>query len=765
MSRKLFHNPANIISEVQQMEQHEHDRRQDRVLVSEFFHGRPPYSDEEAASLGLNVNTNQLFGYEHMSASKDQLLALYTTPPRLWEIEIDVAPPHLKKKWEMEVTSEWNRIMKDSGRLRHGYEFVAGDATMHGEGMFWNPNPFDWCPKHVSLARRLIPTNASLDLSELTHFAILGELTFSDVVKYAKSGGKGWNKANLNALVRRIFEKTNLKDGGADVRMQMDSTNIELLAYSRQANAGVDALWKHAVPVVYFYQRNFDNPQNPFDLTILSRFALPESSPKAPATEAILFERENHITSIYHAMFPLHMNCAIGGEALWHRVKALGHLNYSLSWHLEVMFNRAMQSVNEQNTTFFQATDSASREALEQIRLIHNSIVPEGITMIQNRVGGDFRGLLSLVQLIRTQGASNANQMAPQTPETPRDLEVNAVSRLNTVGTNATNRVVSWFDYMNRFGGETLRRFTRQYLPGEREAAKLCAGYSEIMEFQAAMQRKGIPLSALQPSNVRVKTARVVGDGIRQKAIAGAQTLMQNITLYGPEAQNEIKRTFTAVMLDDYEAAERLVPRMGITNRDEAMEAENENNTFATQGKMLELGEEDDDVVHIQVHFDFMGRLLKKGYEQQQQSFTVEQLDSFKAAGAHTFAHIQRMEPLNKEGAAQANDILNQLSAAAQKLANNLQQQMQQQQPQIDPVDAARLQIDAGKLQLAERKQEANENFRERTQALRERQAATQEVATLSRDNREERQQRQDMALADAEAAAAIMQPAAPAAQ
>lgn len=760
MSRKLFHHARNILAEIRQMETDENPRREDRVIVAEFFHGRPPISDAQAEALGLTINGNQLFGYEHMAASKDQLLALYTAPPRLWEIKLDRAPGHLKQKWEELASQEWNRIMKASGRLKHGYEFVAGDATMHGEGFFWNRDPFDWCPRHVPLSRRLVPSNASLDLRELTHFAIEADLSFQDVVKFAKQGGKGWNRANLNRIVDRIFRQTKDQDGLADVRMQMETTNVESMAYHRQANAGFDNMWKFKVPVVYFYQVNFDDPQFSYDLTIISRYALANLNREGDAAgEAVLFEREKFIPSILDAMFPLHMNCAIGGEALWHRVKPLGHLNYGLSWHLEMLFNRALQSAHEQNTTFYQAADSAAREAMEQILLKHNGIIPENIQMVQNKVGGDFRGLLSLVQLIRTQGSTNANQMAPQTPDTPRDLEVNALFKQNTIGTNATNRITNWFDYMNRLGAKVLARFTRQFLPGEKEMAKLSPGWSEIMDFHGAMQRHGIPLTALQPSNVRVITARVAGDGIRQQALAGAQALMQNIQIYGPEAQQEIKRMFTGAVTNDYSLAERLVPIQETPDHTQVLRAETENNVFAAQGKVMPLDDADNDSVHIQSHFDFMGRLVQKGMQEQQQSFTPDQLNAFKAAGAHTYAHIERIAPLNKEVAAQANDILNELSAMAQKLANNLQQQMQSQQEPVDPIKVAQVQLAEKKQALAERKQEANENFRERTQALRERQAATQEVATLSRENREEKMSRQEMALADADMALKITQP------
>lgn len=756
---KLFLSVENMIAEIATMQIDERERQEDRVTVSDFFHGQPPYSQDEAEALGLNQNVNNLFGYEHLSGARDQLLALYTTPPRLWEIELDCAPANVKKAWEAKATTEWNRVMKDSGRLKAGYEFVAGDCTMHGEGMFWFPSLSDWCPKHCSLARRLIPTGASLDLNELTHFAVTSEMPFKDVLKNSQMGGKGWNRANLSALVKRIFAKPGAELSG-DARTAVDAQNIELLAYHRQANAGLDRMWKHSIPVTYFFQVNFDKATHPFDVTVISRDAVAglKSGNDSVAGQAVLFEREGFFPTIRQAIFPMHMNSAIGGEALWHRVKGLGHLNYSLSWHLETLMNRAMQAAHEQNTTFFQAADSATREAMEQILLKHNGIIPEGIKIVENRVGSDFRGLLSLIQIIRQQGATNANSIAPENSEAKqRPLQIEEAFRQNLVGANASNRVSHWFDYMNRLGGEVWRRFTNQLIQ------PIDAGYSEIMAFQAAMSRHGIPLSQLQPANVRITTARVLGDGIRQKALSGAQALVQNIQLYGPEAQQDIKRTFTAAVTDDYEWAEKLVPYSDAPDHDQVLRAETENNIFAVQGKPMPVDDSDLDQVHIQKHFDFMGGLVEKGIKLQQTSFTPDQLAAFKAAGAHIELHVRKLEPIDKKGAAMYREELNKLASMGQKLANNLQQQQQAAQQQSKDskqptaAELAQLQLDAEKVRQSQQKIDFGVEKFNRTQSLREHTAAHKQMLDVTKDTRDDHMTRQEMAIRDAEAAAGIV--------
>lgn len=762
---KLFENPQSIAGEVNQMERDEFNRREDRQLVSDFFHGAPPYSDQQAADLGLTVNVNNLFGYKDLSDARDQLLSLYTTPPRLWEVELDQAPPQLKKAWEAKATLHWNRIMKSSGRLKHGYEFAAGDATMHGEGFFWFPNTVDWCPQQASLARRLVPSKATMDVNALTHWTVSAELKFQDLVRHKKQGSKGWKQDNLQIILKRIFD-SKLKESGGDARVALDQQNPEMMAYYRQANMATDRLWAYSLPVKYFFQCNFDHPTQAFDLTVMADDAVADAngSNKVPAGQAVLFERESYFPTIQQTMFPMFMNAALGGEPLWHRVKGYGHLNYSLNWHLECMMSRAIQAVHEQGTTFFQASDSASREAMEQIILQHNGIIPEGINMVQSRVGGDFQGFLAMMQMMRQRGAENVNTIAPNNGQNDA-LQVQAIFQQNSVASAVTNRVSHWFDYMNRLGREVWRRFTNPLVMKDDKGD----GISEILKFQAAMQKEGIPLKYLQPNNCHITTSRVVGDGNRQQAQAKAQAMMSSIQIYGPAAQQDIKRMFAAAVTDDYSLAEKWVPYDEEPDADQVTKAMEENAICIVTGKAPPIRDADQDVVHVQIHMDQMGEMVKTGVQEQQMHFTPQQMKGFVALGGHIAMHIKdRIQPVNKELAAKMLSALNEITQMGQKLANNLvqQQQKQQQEGQEKPMTQAEIvaakqaqqKIDQNqqKIEIGVKKHEDSQELRSRQQELREQEAASRQHLSLTKDIRDDRMIRQEMAIADAEAAAGL---------
>jgi hypothetical protein len=277
------------------------------------------------------------------------------------------------------------------------------------------------------------------------------------------------------------------------------------------------------------------------------------------------------------------------------------------------------------------------------------------------------------------------------------------------------------------------------------------------------MEREGVPLHYLQPSNVKVTAARIAGDGVRQNAIAEANFLLTNINMYPPEAQQTIKRRATASVTDDYELAEQLIPITEIKDNAQTLTIMTENNTFITSGealmfsgKAMPVNDADIHPTHIQAHFNLMGWLIQKG-AQQQSSFTPEQDATFKACGSHTIAHINVIAQMgDKESAKRYMDEMNNIAAMGQKMSNNLAQKQQGQEQDIDPIDMAKVQLDARKVDLQEMKFQHGAMKFERQQSHRESEAAMNNVIKLEKDRRDDKMTKQELAIRDIETAQGI---------
>lgn len=747
---KLFKNAESILDEIRQMEKDETPRREDRAMVSRFYNGQPPFSQKEAEALGLKVNVNNLFGYTDLATAKDQMVALYTKPPRLFNVQLDSAPIGKKYEWEQKATHAFNRAIKKTGRLRMPYEGVAGDATLHGEGEFFFPDPRSPIPRHLPLSQRLIPSKSPADVNELSHFAIVTELSIFEIMRHLRRKSEGWKLDSLGRLRDKVFDDINKDNWSSRSLAAVDTFNPEEMEYARQEQMTVDRVFRQNIPVVYFYQADPERDGRPLDLTIVlpSRSIPDERGTDDGPDRFILFESEEFFPSVKDAVQPFFMDCILGGAPKWHRIKGLGHLNYSLSWHIEVLMSRLMQGTMESVQTIWQASDGANREELEKILLRHNGIIPEHVQVLQKGQPFDFNGVLAVVNAYKTAGARNAQAAVSNSGETNGDeLEVQAMFRQGQITAQQSSRLANWYDALSTLGSTMFGRYTScDCIP-----ADLC--YSEINEFQAEIRRAGIPLYYLQPWNVNVTAYKITGDGNDQKATRAASFFMQNMAMFPAESQQLIKRIVTGIVADDYELAERLIPIDDKPDGDQVFRADGENNTAIIQGISPDLQPTDVDEVHVPEHIKGLGSLLNEAQQMNNSAFTPKSLQAFKALGGHTIAHVKRMESMGKKDeAAKLMDTINQISKMAEKFRHNLEQQQQAQQQQgepMDPSDAAHLQLEQAKLDLAHQKQQFAQFKFDRTQSNKEHQTAIDTSVKLAQDARAEQAHRSELATRD----------------
>lgn len=755
---KLFKKASAMYAAIADMENDESDRREDRATVSNFFNGGPPLTDEEAEELGFTVNVNHLFGFADLADSAEQLGSFLTKPINSFMIELDTAPPGKAADWGMQATTEACRVFKKIFSFKTHYLGCVGDVTMHGEGVFHFTSKTFPAPKQAPLSKMLVPKKSSTDIDELTYFAREGTLSLRTLHRIAKHKPKGWKVALVNKLLKKTYEKV-LPDGA-----EVDPNNLEEIEYQRQENSGKHEAAKIEWDVYYFYQRRGDLHGEPYDLTIL----LKDHSNHVPEGESddkndgIVYQNERCYGRAPEIIQPIFMDTIIGGESKWHRVMGQGHLNYSLFQSVEMLLCRAHQGTMEASMNLWHAKDTATREAMEQIIMRHNGILPEGVQPIVQRYEPNFTGIQEMIQLYRQQGARNARGQQPNIGDRNDQLEIQAAFEQNRAASSVNNRAANLYDYLDRMATEVVRRLTNPYIDSRED------GYSEVMDFQAAMERRGIPLFYLQPPNVRVRWTRIIGDGLRSKELAAASFLSQNRAQFAPQVQPKITRIITALSLDSYQTAEELTPMQEEPDVPQQMRAEAENSIMLTQRKPQTPKADDIDELHVIQHFPAMEILVQDGIQFQNAAFTPQQAQAFHAIGSHIVMHIQRIEgkaqnsrqDANREQARAFKEQLNAIVQMGQKLMNNLQQQQEagKQEPP-DPVEMARLQLDIEKLQLAREKMAFSVQKFDRQQSARESDTSFNQMMKMEENRRADRESRHDSSLADVDMALQIARP------
>lgn len=729
---KLFKKTAAIIEETRKMQKAEKFRREDRAIVSEFFNGAPPLSDQEAQDLGFTVNVNHLFGYKELADASDQFFGLYTKPATLIEVSLDAAPPGKSTLWGMEASMEASRVLKKIKSFKSAYQGICGDGAMHGEALLFFPNTTFPLPKQCPLSKMLIPDDSSTDPGELSHFAIESPMSIKNLRFYWERSPKGWNKANLGKVLAKIYE------GCIDTGYGLNELNIEEAEYRRQENSATASNNRRrpGVDVTYFYQQRPDKFGSPFDLTITI-----EGEAHSPEAKEgmVLYEGECVVPRIQSCLHPFFMDCILGGAPKWHRVLGLGTLNYQTNHAVELLVNRAQQATMEGSMNIWQAKDVTTREAAEQILMKHNGVLPEGLNLVQNRFQPNFGGIMEMIQFFRQAGSKNSRGTTPNNGDSNDQLEVQAVAEMNSGAAATNNRMTNWYDYGDAMWSEAFARLANPFIDSSEP------GYSEVMDFQHAMERRGIPLHYLQAANVSVKAIRIIGDGVRHKELGAVQFLTANRNQYAPEVQPRITRICTGLALDNYRLAEELTPLQEEPDSPQIMRAESENAIMLMSRKPQKPKADDIDEMHVIQHFPALELLISDALQFQNGAFIPQQAEAFRAVGGHIVMHVQRIEGRamdnrndpEREKARKFMDQLNQAAAMGEKLVKNMEQAQQGKQEEMDPGEMARLQLDAEKLSLAREKlSHAMQKF-DRTQGTREQGMAFEQNLKLERDRRD----------------------------
>ena len=750
---KLFASSKSIRSEYLQMVSGEKYRREDRALVSSFFNGSAPLSEAEAEELGITVNVNHLFGYTDLANAGDQMFSTFTKPTHLFTTELRSAPPGKAVDWSMQAQTAATRVLRKIRSFKCQFQGVTGDASLHGEAVFHFTSRTFPLPKQAPLSKFLVPADSSCDPQELTHFAREGEIGLLKLHRIARTKPEGWKMSVVNRVLSKLYEQDEKNGNYTDTGF--DADNVEEMEYRRQQNSATDTRRKTSWEVIYFYQKRCDLRHEPWMLTIMLKD--PDEEIQADDDkDAVLYESDECYASIRQLIHPVFMDCIIGGEMKWHRVLGLGTLNYSLNQSIELLICRAQQATYEGSMNLWEAGNDVGRDELQQILLRHNGIIPQGVSLVQNRFSPNFAGLLEMIQFYRQQGGKNIRGVTPNNGDSNDQLEVQAQAEMNQAASISNNRSSNFYDYTDSMWEESWARLTCPYLDPDDE------GYSSIMDFQAEMEEKGIPLFYLQPHNVEVKTTRLVGDGLRAKELSIANFLTTNRKMYVPEVQPKITRMITAIALDNHALAEQFTPIQEEQDEPQAMRAQSENSVMLTQRVPVKPKPEDIDPLHIGQHFPAMEMLVFDGIQFQKASFTPQQAQSFKLLGQHIALHIDRLEGMamnvkddqNRAMAKEFMSQLTQIAAMGDKLLKNMEQ-MQQGEEKEPPseMEMAQMQLNIEKLQLARQKFQHSAQMKDRQMSAKEQQQAFQQQMLLSDNYRKDKEHKQTLALNDVGAA------------
>jgi len=532
----------------------EHLKREDakgraanRAALNDLYNGAPPWTEKEAEENHIFTNVQPLIAPRVAHEARRQLAQATMRNGRFFKVSVDLKDKSKAEIVSYEVTNRLNRILRGSMRF---YEILRGadaNVVIHGRGPSMWDDRHAWCPVLLSIEDLKVPTNAYVDFSNVSFFAVYQEASAAELLR--KISGKnvdpGWNVPAVKRLIASLADDQFQDHGRTDYDFP------EKLAEQFKQNGLYYA--SDLIPTAklwWFYQLTDDEDEPRWELSIIQDV---RDSGKAGKAEFLYQQRSGFATSIDQI---LHVQYADGGNVApfrYHSVRGMGYLLYPVLNMTNRLFCRWMDSLFEACNQLFRNIGEEDRDKLAMVMLANMSILPRGIEYVpaQERYAVDHNlinaGYAMLRQLINENSASF---IADPDAGTRKEMTATQVlAQVQQAGVLLTSLVQMQSIYRQKQYREICRRFT---LSGSTD--------KDVKAFQEGLRKDGISEDALEFERWEVTPERAIGGGNKVLEISQVNELMAALQLYPPQSQRIILRDFTLAHTDDPDKAMELVP-------------------------------------------------------------------------------------------------------------------------------------------------------------------------------------------------------------
>lgn len=556
-----FQDAAQVRDVVEQMRQTDIAAHSfNRGKIAELFEGFPPFSEEEAAQehVGRNVNFLEAPGLAHKARSTWNNAFLKSG--NRYKINLDSGPVHRRSEWGTSITRNLNWPLKRSLRYIEATRATGASVVMYGIGPKQWLKAKGWCPHEMGVEDLLVPSNTKVNLDNLAHFAIYRQYTPEKLFRmtHGKHVDPGWNMELVHSEMRRLTES--LITIGQD--SLQDVENPEKLIRAFKANSGV--LDTDVVPtsnVWDFY--HWEEPDRWYRSMILS------DSPTAEGKKDDFLYRSRRPYASDRSQI-IHIQFGDGAQVapfLYHTVRSLGYLLYAIC-HLQNQLRcRFSDAIFEATMQYFRVRNSEDRSRVRAVDLGNLGVVPAGLDFVKNEERWQINAELVLAGLSQNRQLMSENAAAfvqDVDQGTQKELTATEVmARLNNANALVSSLLAMAYTYDRFEGMEICRRFCLKD-----------SGDPDIERFRRRCLEDGVPEGYLNPERWDVQPERVLGGGNKTLELAQAESLMNRINLFDPEAQQDIKREWVLATTDNPDQAEHWVPNREQNIPDAAHEAQ-----------------------------------------------------------------------------------------------------------------------------------------------------------------------------------------------
>jgi len=685
-----------------------------RAMVDAMFNGEPPYDDNALAASGqtdrTNLNFNEadsirsqaLAGYYDLVGSVNELVAVQTS----------FGDVHKRAEWCSIIAEEFSRMIREWTGFEFFYQKLTGQFVDHGVAFAYFPDDIDWRPEAAGLRDFKIPRNTpanedTIEMASCEAFFLVHQL-YTAIKDEEAACAAGWDVQ----LVRKLIKDAIVSEDNTVASAYKDWESIEADIKNN------DLYWSHVkarkVIADHIWVREMDGSVTH---AIVDRDG---------SSQAFMFRRVGRFESIQRALVGFTYGI---GNGYYHGIRGLGfkilpHIQVSNRLRCTMIDGATLSSV-----AMIQPVDQSAR-GLEDLSLTTFgpfAVLPPGLKLVERAIPNYSNSVLPVINDLSMQLQNNTvgYQARAVTPEGQARTAYEVRAQLQKEAVLSSSAVNLFYAPWSRLIREMFRRAKNDQL------AQNDPGGKEVFEFRRRLAARRVPLAALFDI-FRVDPVRSIGFGsssMRMVALDEAMALASSMDEAG--RLNLVRDRLAARF--GYDAVDRYVQRPDASLRppiDQKI-AELENQSFMA-GKPLSVLPNENHYVHANEHLNLLTGVLQGA--QQGQIPPEQALATFEASIPHISSHVQVLstDPLHQQEAGKMRQALQQVTAAGQRMADELQAQQEnmakaqqadeqrqmeaqqayyadlEQRAQISPEMAAKLQATQVKIELDRQKAAAD---------------------------------------------------------
>ena len=717
-----------------------------RALIDGMFNGAPPFNANDLKEVGQGERTNLDFG--EAAALKDQALAGYydltNSVDMLARVRTTYGSPEQAAEWSEIIGEEFHRTLRGWSEFEFNHQRLSDYFVSHGVGVSYFEDELDWRWRVTGLNEFRIPRGTRASEAEIEVATVDREYRADELYGFIRdpeiAASLGWDVATVKEALKRACAQDTTTSLGDWEKLEVELKNNDILYGTAKSKV---------VKVVHMWVKEFCGCVS--HLIFLQE---PLPTDVGAIKESFLYRKEKRFDSPTQCWVTFTYGV---GNGTYHGIRGLGFKIYP---HIQVLNRLRCGMVDGallSSSLIVQPSDSSTR-ALDDLTLTYYgpyALFPPGLKIVDKAVPNLQQNIIPVIndmamQMSNNTGAYQTRANTGDSNQARTAYEVKAQLQKEAVLSNASINL--FYHPWKRLLTEVFRRLTRRDYNAREPGGK------EAVEFRKRCLKRGVPEEAIHRV-IHVEPVRAIGYGspaMRMAAIDETMSIFGSLDEMGRInlLRDRVAARFGQEVVDRYIPSPQTTLRPPMDFKIAVLE-----NATMSSGSPIPVSPGENHFIHASTHLNAMDQLDRAVAEGA--SNPMEALSAFKMFLPHLGEHLAQLgsDLVRKDQVALMRQRHQQLSASAQRLADELQA-MQENQQKAQQAEAERQQTALmAEYQAMQKKLAESEQLSpEAQQRLLERRAELQmKIEKHQADlQMKDAQTAQKLALEDAKAAAKI---------